>query len=108
MITESTEWYKERQKKRLITAKQVADNNTITNSIAWHKDCLKNRQKFADEQKAELDEIAARWHDTLTHNAFYAQQIATAEESEIAAFDRDKYMHGVRLNVEPDKLVDKR
>lgn len=61
-------------------------------SIAWHKQCLRNRLDSIDRKRVELDRLAYDIEACERDVKFLAFQIEAAEKAGKDGFDQDKYL----------------
>jgi len=59
--------------------------------LAWHKECLKNREAYVSRKQAELESAAARLRQDNLENAIYREQIRRAEEEGRDGFDAERF-----------------
>lgn len=63
-----------------------------TQPISWHKECLKNLTISIQQRRNKVAQRMAELEDLEHRLAFYSQQIETAEQRGMEAFDAERLL----------------
>ena len=63
----------------------------MTQTIEWHRDCLKNRKVYLDEERAKLERLKSDIDSSARAYNLLAAQIDMAEKEGKKKFDADRY-----------------